>query len=112
MTTMPDSDDLCVLLLDADGSLFPSEAPAFVASADVTNRFLAALGVQATYTPEHLLATTTGKNFRTTAVDLAGSNGVTIEAALRPGAERMADDRAGAPVLTAALLDDWVAEEK
>jgi beta-phosphoglucomutase-like phosphatase (HAD superfamily) len=91
MKTMPHSDDLRVLLLDADGSLFPSEAPAFEASADVTNRFLAALGIRATYTPEHLLATTTGKNFRTTAADLAAAHGVTP---------------------SGAMLDDWVAEEK
>ena len=32
-----------VLLCDADGNLFPSEEPAFVASADVTNRLLADL---------------------------------------------------------------------
>jgi beta-phosphoglucomutase-like phosphatase (HAD superfamily) len=84
-------EDLRVLLLDADGNLFPSEGPAFVASADVTNRFLASLGVPARYTADELLATTTGKNFRTTAVDLAVANGVTVE----PG-----------------VLDDWVAEEK
>jgi phosphoglycolate phosphatase-like HAD superfamily hydrolase len=82
---------LRVLMLDADGSLFPSEAPAFVASADVTNRFLASLGVPETYSPERLLATTTGKNFRATAVDLATAHGLTVE----PG-----------------VLDDWVAEEK
>ena len=97
-----------VLLLDADGNLFPSEAPAFVASADVTNRFLASLGVHETYTPEHLLATTTGKNFRTTAVDLAVAHGVTPEPALRPSGGPAGDG----PVLTAAVLDDWVAEEK
>jgi beta-phosphoglucomutase-like phosphatase (HAD superfamily) len=84
-------DDVRVLLLDADGNLFPSEAPAFDASADVTNRFLASLGVRATYTPEHLLATTTGKNFRTTAADLAHTHGMTVDT---------------------AVLDDWVAEEK
>jgi hypothetical protein len=60
---MPHPDGLRVLLLDADGSLFPSEAPAFDASAHVTNRFLAELGIQTTYTPQRLLATTTGKNF-------------------------------------------------
>jgi beta-phosphoglucomutase-like phosphatase (HAD superfamily) len=81
-----------VLLLDADGNLFPSEEPAFVASADVTNRFLASLDVPARYTAEELLATTTGKNFRTTAADLARAHGV------------------GA--IPAAVLDDWVAEEK
>jgi beta-phosphoglucomutase-like phosphatase (HAD superfamily) len=89
---------LSVLLLDADGNLFPSEEPAFVASADVTNRFLASLDVPTRYTPEELLATTTGKNFRTTAVDLARANGVTV-------------DGDGA-ALTAGVLDDWVAEEK
>lgn len=118
-----------VLLLDADGNLFPSEEPAFVASAGVTNRFLASLGVRATYTPEQLLATTTGKNFRTTAVDLAIAHGVAVEPALHPGGDRAGDpaggdrggdraggDRAGGgtgrPVLTAAALDDWVAREK
>ena len=79
-----------VLLLDADGNLFPSEEPAFEASADVTNRFLASLGVDARYTPEYLLATTTGRNFRTTACDLARAHGVSAE----------------------PTLDDWVAEEK
>jgi beta-phosphoglucomutase-like phosphatase (HAD superfamily) len=88
---LPRSDDLRVLLLDADGSLFPSEAPAFDASAEVTNRFLASLGITAAYTPEHLLATTTGKNFRTTALDLAAAHGARVEP---------------------ALLDDWVEEEK
>jgi beta-phosphoglucomutase-like phosphatase (HAD superfamily) len=91
MTIPPRPDDQRVLLLDADGSLFPSEAPAFDASAEVTNRFLASLGIAATYTPEHLLATTTGKNFRTTAADLAAAHGANVEP---------------------ALLDVWVAEEK
>ncbi|MEV4702974.1 HAD family phosphatase [Actinoplanes sp. NPDC049316] len=88
---MPAPRDLRCLLLDADGNLFPSEAPAFAASADVTNRFLASLGVRATYTPERLLATATGQTFRTTAADLARAHGVTVA----PG-----------------VLDDWVAEEK
>lgn len=111
MTTTPVTGDLRVLLLDADGNLFPSEAPAFVASADVTNRFLAALGAHTTYTPEHLLATTTGKNFRTTALDLALAHGVTVEAALRPAGGPPGGNTDG-PTLTAAMLDDWVAEEK
>nr|WP_296067502.1 HAD family phosphatase [uncultured Actinoplanes sp.] len=92
MSVLPDPADLRVLLLDADGNLFPSEAPAFDASAGVTNRFLASLGIEQRYSPEHLLATTTGKNFRTTAVDLAAAHGV--------------------PLVTAGVLDDWVAEEK
>jgi len=106
MNTLPHPDDLRVLLLDADGSLFPSEAPAFDASADVTNRFLAALGIEVTYTPEQLLAATTGKNFRTTAGDLAAAHGVRLE----PAPESSADG--GGPTLTGQLLDDWVAEEK
>jgi HAD superfamily hydrolase (TIGR01509 family) len=77
------------LLCDADGNLFASEEPAFVASADVTNRFLAAHGIPQRFTAEELRLATTGKNFRTTAVDLATA--------------------AGVPVTD---LDRWVAEEK
>ena len=33
------------LLCDADGNLFPSEEPAFDASVEVTNAFLASLGI-------------------------------------------------------------------
>ncbi|WP_306213634.1 HAD family hydrolase [Actinoplanes sp. RD1] len=100
MSTLPDPTELRVLLLDADGNLFPSEAPAFDASAEVTNEFLASLGIAERYTPEHLLATTTGKNFRTTAIDLAAAHGVPV------GAE------GSGSALTTAVLDDWVAEEK
>ena len=115
MTADLNTDDLRMLLLDADGNLFPSEEPAFVASADVTNRFLAALGVEATYTPEHLLATTTGKNFRTTAVDLAVLHGVAVDPALRTGGQETSAEQAqggDGPALTGPVLDDWVAEEK
>ena len=82
-----------VLLCDADGNLFPSEEPAFVASAEVTNRCLAMLGVTRRYEPEELRLTSTGKNFRTTIVDLAQ------EAGLADG-------------LTRDALERWVAEEK
>jgi HAD superfamily hydrolase (TIGR01509 family) len=112
MTALPPVDDLRMLLLDVDGNLFPSEEPAFVASADVTNRFLASLGVPERHTAEHLLANTTGKNFRTTAVDLAVRNGVAIEPGLRPGGGPAGGGDAAGPTLTAAVLDDWVAEEK
>ena len=64
-----------VLLCDADGNLFPSEEPAFVASAEVTNRFLAEIGVQRRFTPEELRRATTGMNFRTTAGRLAAEHG-------------------------------------
>jgi beta-phosphoglucomutase-like phosphatase (HAD superfamily) len=80
---------LQALLCDADGNLFPSEEPAFVASAEVTNRYLAALGSDRRFTAEELRLATTGKNFRTTAADLAADAGVAV------------------PDLT-----PWVAEEK
>jgi beta-phosphoglucomutase-like phosphatase (HAD superfamily) len=80
---------LRALLCDADDSLFPSEAPAFDASVDVTNRFLQAHGIDRRVTSEELRTSFTGKNFRTTARELASAHGV------------------GAPD-----LDDWVEEEK
>ena len=67
---------LQALLCDADGNLFPSEEPAFVASAEVTNRYLAALGSDRRFTAEELRLATTGKNFRTTAGDLAAAAGL------------------------------------
>ena len=68
------------LLCDADGCLFPSEEPAFVASADVTNRLLADLGVDRRFTPEELQRFAVGKNFRATAEELATSFGVALDA--------------------------------
>jgi beta-phosphoglucomutase-like phosphatase (HAD superfamily) len=70
------TDGLQVLLCDADGNLFPSEEPAFVASAAVTNRFLGRHGVRQRYTAEELRLATTGMNFRTTALALADEHGV------------------------------------
>jgi beta-phosphoglucomutase-like phosphatase (HAD superfamily) len=96
------------LLLDADGNLFPSEEPAFVASADVTNQFLDSLGVPDRYTPQYLLATSTGRNFRRTAVDLALAHGVSVESGLAPEGCHVGAH----PQLTAAVLDDWVAREQ
>jgi beta-phosphoglucomutase-like phosphatase (HAD superfamily) len=66
---------LTTLLCDADGNLFPSEEPAFVASAEVTNRFLAELGDPRRFTPEELRLATTGMNFRTTSRRLAAEAG-------------------------------------
>jgi len=40
------------LLCDADGCLFPSEEPAFEASAIVTNEFLAEVGATRRFTAE------------------------------------------------------------
>jgi beta-phosphoglucomutase-like phosphatase (HAD superfamily) len=84
--------DVRVLLVDADGNLFPSEEPAFAASAEVTNAFLASVGVAARFTAEELRLATTGKNFRTTARDLCLAHGVTD--------------------LDPDVLEYWVAEEK
>jgi HAD superfamily hydrolase (TIGR01509 family) len=82
-----------ILLCDADGNLFPSEEPAFVASAVVTGECLAELGVDRRFDPEELRLATTGRNFRTTIVDLAHEAGV------------------GA-ALTPERLERWVAAEK
>ena len=64
------------LLCDADGNLFPSEEPAFDASSEVTNAFLASLGIDRRYTAGELRAAATGMNFRSTALSLAAAAGV------------------------------------
>jgi beta-phosphoglucomutase-like phosphatase (HAD superfamily) len=88
-----DRDMLVALLCDADGNLFPSEEPAFVASTGVTNRFLAAHGIERRYEPGELRLAAMGKNFRATALELLAAAGAT--------------DR-----LDAAELDAWVVEER
>lgn len=82
---------ITTLLLDADGTLFPSEEHAFVASAEVTQDFADRFGLTGNFSPEHLRRTTTGKNFRTTAQDLLARHGVSC------GVEEM---------------DRWVEQEK
>jgi beta-phosphoglucomutase-like phosphatase (HAD superfamily) len=105
-----------VLLCDADGNLFPSEEPAFDASVGVTNRFLESLGLPGNLTAAGLRESTTGKNFRTTAVDLAIAGGVPLEpllAARHPDAVVAEGDEAGnAVVLTCQELEQWVLEER
>ena len=64
------------VLCDADGNLFPSEEPAFDASAEVTNAFLAAIGVDRRYSADELRRVATGMNFRSTAGRLAAEAGV------------------------------------
>ncbi|HEX8630667.1 MAG TPA: HAD family phosphatase [Catenuloplanes sp.] len=108
-----DLTEVRVLLCDADGNLFPSEEPAFVASAKITNAFLASFGVRSELTAEELRLGTTGKNFRTTAVDLCVAYGVAIDPALaeaHPRADTLGAP--GRPVLTPDVLAYWVAEEK
>ncbi|SOD97797.1 HAD family hydrolase [Blastococcus haudaquaticus] len=80
-----------VLLCDADGTLFPSEEPAYEASAGVTNRYLASLGADRPYGPRELQRMTNGKNFRGAAAELAGAF----------GREPVPSD-----------LERWIAEEK
>ena len=80
---------LRMLLCDADGNLFPSEEPAFDASVEVTNAFLAELGSDRRFTSDELRHTATGRNFRTTARILAAELG-------RPDVD----------------VEPWVAEER
>ncbi|WP_193048461.1 HAD family hydrolase [Mycolicibacterium baixiangningiae] len=105
-----------VLLCDADGNLFPSEEPAFDASVGVTNRFLQRFGLPGNRTADQLRKETTGKNFRTTAVELAVAGGVPLEAPLavgRPGAVVASQDEVDSgAALTGRELEQWVREEK
>ena len=93
MTRAPrlDTGRTTTLLCDADGTLFPSEEPAYAASADVTNRFLAGLGAERAFGPAELQRMTNGKNFRAAAAELATGYG-----------RELGD----------ADLAGWVAEEK
>ena len=70
-----------VLLCDADGNLFPSEEPAFEASTDVTNAFLADFGVDVRFTPDELRRVAVGRNFRATALALAERHGFSLDRA-------------------------------
>src|ERR1700728_5057922 len=76
---------ITTLLCDADDNLFPSEAPAFDASAEVTSRFLARFGVSAPLSGDELRKKAVGKNFRSTATDLAVLSGIPFEKALADG---------------------------
>jgi beta-phosphoglucomutase-like phosphatase (HAD superfamily) len=104
------------LLCDADGNLFPSEEPAFDASVIVTNRFLRHFGLPGDCTAEELRAATTGKNFRSTAVDLVAAAGVPVEAALvgdrTDAVIATAEQLAGGSALGSAELERWVREER
>ena len=79
------------LLCDADGNLFPSEEPAFVASTEVTNRLLERLSLEIRFSPGELRLRALGRNFRATALDIAAEHGLALQA----------ED-----------LEPWVVEEK
>lgn len=107
---------ITTLLCDADDNLFPSERPAFAASTEVTNRFLTRFGVTAPLSAEELRKRAIGKNFRTTAVDLAVQCEVPIEQTLaqgRPEARVASDsDVANSHALCADELEQWVLQER
>lgn len=107
---------ITTLLCDADDNLFPSEAPAFAASTEVTNRFLARFGVTSPFSAEELRKQATGKNFRSTAIDLAVLCGVPFEKTLadgRPDVLVASDsDAATGRALSADELEQWVRQER
>ncbi|OBH60969.1 haloacid dehalogenase [Mycobacterium mantenii] len=107
---------ITTLLCDADDNLFGSERPAFEASTEVTNRFLARFGVTAPLSSEELRKRAVGKNFRNTALDLAVQCEVPLDPALtrgRPGAVvASAADVASGNALCADELERWVRDER
>ncbi|WIM85875.1 HAD family phosphatase [Candidatus Mycobacterium wuenschmannii] len=111
-----DPASITTLLLDADDNLFPSEAPAFDASADVTTQFLARFGVNSPLSGDELRKKAVGKNFRSTATDLAVLSGVPFETSLadkRPDAVVATEaDLAEGRALTADELEQWVRKER
>ena len=111
-----DPSPITTLLCDADDNLFPSEEPAFAASTEVTNRFLARFGVTAPLSAEELRKRAIGKNFRTTAIDLAVQCELPIEQTLtkgRPAALVASDsDAANRRALCADELEQWVRQER
>ena len=107
---------ITTLLCDADDNLFPSERPAFAASVEVTNRFLARFGVTAPLSAEDLRKRAVGKNFRSTAIDLAVLCEVPVDQTLargRPAAVVASDsDAASGRALCADELERWVRQER
>lgn len=107
---------ITTLLCDADDNLFGSERPAFDASTEVTNRFLARFGVTAPLSSEELRKRAVGKNFRNTALDLAVQCEVPMDKALtqgRPAAViASAGELASGNALSADELEQWVLDER
>ena len=107
---------ITTLLCDADDNLFPSEAPAFDASTEVTNRFLARFGVTSPFTAEELRKQAVGKNFRSTALDLAVRCKVPFEKTLADGRSDALvasdGDAATGRALSADELEQWVHQER
>src|ERR1700712_3634907 len=85
-----DLGSITTLLCDADGNLFPSEEPAYAASVEVVNRLMEELGSAQRFDADQLRLSGTGRNFRSTAAELADACGAS---------------------LTQEQLERWVAEE-
>jgi beta-phosphoglucomutase-like phosphatase (HAD superfamily) len=67
------------VLCDADGTLFPSEEPAYVASAVVTQAFADHYGLVGDFSAQNLRRIGTGRNFRAMAEDLLRAGGAAAE---------------------------------
>ncbi len=67
------------VLCDADGTLFPSEEPAYEASAVVTQAFAEHFGLAGDFSPENLRRIGNGRNFRALAGQLLRAAGVPAE---------------------------------
>jgi HAD superfamily hydrolase (TIGR01509 family) len=94
--TTLDLTGVTTLLLDADGTLFPSEEPAFVASAGVTRALADRHGIEGDFDPGALRRAGTGRNFRSTARDLLRDAGVQVDAAeLEEWVQREKDEVTG-----------------
>src|SRR4051794_1122709 len=64
------------LLCDADGTLFPSEEPAYAASAVVTRAFAERYALTGDFSAEGLRRAGTGRNFRSLTTDLLADAGI------------------------------------
>jgi beta-phosphoglucomutase-like phosphatase (HAD superfamily) len=80
VTTRLRTERTTTLLCDADGTLFPSEEPAFAASIEVTRALLERYHLPAEVSADELRRTSTGSNFRTTASRLLAAQGVDVPA--------------------------------
>ncbi|OBI33579.1 HAD family phosphatase [Mycobacterium sp. E2238] len=107
---------ITTLLCDADDNLFASERPAFEASTEVMNRFLARFGVTAPLDSEELRKRAVGKNFRAMALGLAVECQLPLDPALADGLPAAvvasAGEMASGNALSADELEQWVREER
>ncbi len=80
MSLPVDGSRVQVLLCDADGTLFPSEEPAWEVSAGIVNELMGQLGRDLSFSPAELQRRSNGKNFRATIEQLAGAHGWALPA--------------------------------